>query len=54
MDMQSRIVGALIVFGFLFSLRALARAAPGALKYGLENRSQVEGALGMLKRLFKK
>jgi len=54
MDIGNRIAIALVVGGLFLSLKALGRAAPSAIKYGLSNRAQVEGGLGMLKRLFRK
>lgn len=54
MDIGTRIFLGLAVLGFFMSMKALARKAPDAIKYGLENRSKVEGGLGLLKGLFRR
>lgn len=47
-------VTAICVFAICFWAHKLMKAAPGAIKFGLENQDALRGGASVLKRMFRK
>lgn len=45
-------VTAFCVFALLYGLNKMMRAAPGAIRFGMENRQAVQGGMNVLRRMF--
>jgi hypothetical protein len=43
---------AIVIFLILFGLSRMVHAAPGAIRFGMENREAVRGGINLLERFF--